>query len=40
VAKSAPQTTEAATEPSAPKSSKSECCNESPANGEKHSCGC
>ena len=40
VGKSVPQTTEVATEPSTPKSSKSECCNDSPANGEKHSCGC
>jgi hypothetical protein len=39
-AKPAPQTIEAAPEQATPKSSKSECCNDSPAKGEKHSCGC
>ena len=39
-ATSAPQTTEAAPQQSAPKSSKSECCNDKPAKSEKHGCGC
>lgn len=37
---SAPQTTEAASEQLAAKSNKSECCNDTLAKSEKHSCGC
>ncbi len=37
---SAPQTTKAATEQTAAKSNKSECCNDNPAKSEKHGCGC
>jgi hypothetical protein len=36
----APQATETATEQAAAKSIKSECCNDKPAESEKHGCSC
>jgi hypothetical protein len=35
-----PQATAVAAEQPAAKSDKSECCNDKPAKGEKHGCGC